>query len=84
MCSILSAILNIGDIRIETDFHSHIGEVSCIANKPRLKDGMVLYVATYICMVTIGNLYLSWFINTMSAPPAAFCFHCTCRSLWQC
>lgn len=41
VCSILSAILNIGDIRIETDFHSHIGEVSSIANQLRLNDGKI-------------------------------------------
>ena len=42
VCSILAAILNIGDIRIEGDFHSHIGEVSTISNKIKLGDGMFL------------------------------------------
>ena len=44
VCSILSAILNIGDIRIESDFHSHIGEVSTISNKMKLSDGKKLQV----------------------------------------
>ena len=39
VCSIIAAILNIGDIRIESDFHSYIGEVSTIANRIRLNDG---------------------------------------------
>ena len=40
MCSILAAILNIGDVRLETDTHSYLGEVSCINNMERLEDGM--------------------------------------------
>jgi myosin-3 len=45
VCSILAAILNIGDIRIEGDFHSHIGEVSTISNKIKLGD-----VAHLLCL----------------------------------
>ena len=39
VCSILAAILNIGDLRLETDFHSHIGEVSMISNRDLIDDG---------------------------------------------
>ena len=39
VCSILAGILNLGDIRLETDFHSHIGDVSTIGNMDRLEDG---------------------------------------------
>lgn len=49
VCSILSAILNIGDIRIESDFHSHIGEVSTIPNKIRLGDGTYIHTLYFHC-----------------------------------
>lgn len=41
VCGILAAILNIGDIRLETDFiaQSHLGEVSSISNRSLLDDG---------------------------------------------
>lgn len=42
MCCILAAVLNIGDIRLETNFHSHIGEVSFVQNSERVHDGNIL------------------------------------------
>ena len=39
VCCILAAVLNIGDIRLETNFHSHIGEVSFVQNSDRVHDG---------------------------------------------
>ena len=51
MCSILAAILNIGDVRLETDFHSHIGEVSTISNRDLIDDGgccLVISVSIFI------------------------------------
>lgn len=39
VCSILAAVLNIGDIRLETNFHSHVGEVSSVKNSDRVHDG---------------------------------------------
>ena len=37
--SILAAILNIGDIRIEGEAHPHVGEVSVITNPNKINDG---------------------------------------------
>ena len=39
MCCILAAILNIGDVRLETHFHPHIGEVSVVSNRDLIDDG---------------------------------------------
>ena len=38
----MAAVLNIGDIRLETNFHSHIGEVSFVQNKERVHDGKLI------------------------------------------
>ena len=40
MLSILAAILNIGDIRLEGVTHPHVGEISNITNTDRVNDGM--------------------------------------------
>ena len=42
VCCILAAVLNIGDIRLETNFHSHVGEVSFVQNSERVHDGKPL------------------------------------------
>lgn len=39
MLSILAAILNIGDIRVEGETHPHIGEISAITNTDKINDG---------------------------------------------
>lgn len=48
--SILSAILNIGDIRIEGEAHPHVGEVGVVGNTDRINDGtnIVQYCVTMV------------------------------------
>ena len=38
-CNILAAVLNLGDIRLETDTHSYLGEVSAINHTDKVEDG---------------------------------------------
>lgn len=51
VCCILAAVLNIGDIRLETNFHSHIGEVSFVQNSERVHDGKFLHCCLLPVMI---------------------------------
>lgn len=47
VCCILAAVLNIGNIRLETNFHSHVGEVSSVQNSDCVHDGNSAHDSVY-------------------------------------